>query len=561
MLDFSQPWYDAFWGSMQKQGFDDPQDYLNKTDADGNPIPLPYNINSPQFAAAAEVASVKAQEATGDYDRTWKTPINPASKSFLETWAPYIAAVSYGYGMVALPAATEAVATASGAGGAIGTAAAEQAAAVGFTAEELALGTSGASFTGGVGATAAQAAATAGTAAGATAAASAAAGATEAELAAATAGVGATAAQAATGTAAAAGRAALTVTDVVPYVLGGAAALAATGVTEAGEGATTVTPPPGATSTATYDALQEEYLALIRDMRNRTGAFAESDADRAARELSTATLQEYLRTLPAEQAYRQAILDYQTAQLPAEQAYRTASLALLTAQVEAQIAGQAKELQRQQDMFELANITGDLTSEEKGMFQQMADNTIAKITNSLNKEKVDVMDTAIANLVDKGVLQGSIGAEVLGKIGERTQELLAQATTDVETQKMTSMLQTIEANKNRALQWYGMGMQVSQIRTGIAQYGYQGATTSQDYLGSAIGSQQYAAGLQASVNQNVLGAQGSLLGSWASQRESEANRALQASIANAQTRAQSSAGMWGAFGNIAGLGALSYMRR
>ena len=202
-------------------------------------------------------------------------------------------------------------------------------------------------------------------------------------------------------------------------------------------------------------------------------------------------------------------------------------------------------------MRALGEITGDLTTEEKAMFQTMADTAKQKIADAVNREQTDIMEEAVASLVDRGVLQGGVGVQVLSKIGERAQELIAQGASDVETQKLANMLNTIEANKNRAIQWAGLGLSQQQIVSGIGQAGY---TAASQPMTTAAGVQQYATGLREAYGKDVLGGYSTWLGTQSAERQTQYQGALQAAIASSQNRAAVTAGMYGAAGNIAGMG-------
>ena len=287
--------------------------------------------------------------------------------------------------------------------------------------------------------------------------------------------------------------------------------------------------PPAPPKTAVEQETEALYLQMLKDMNTKTGAYAPTELDKLTEEYGTTVLKDYIENMPAEKEFREK------------------SLALLTQNLEFQ----AKQLQNLEDMQALGEITGDLSQEEKDMFQTMADQANEKIADFVNREQSDIMETAIANLVDRGVLQGGVGVQILSKIGERAQELIAQGASDVETQKLSNMLATIEGNKNRAIQWAGVGISQQQIISGIASSSY--AQASQPLV-TATGAQQYASGLQQAYSQSAVSGYGAFLGNVSAERTSQAERSLQAAIATSQKKVALETAKASAWGSALGFG-------
>ncbi len=277
---------------------------------------------------------------------------------------------------------------------------------------------------------------------------------------------------------------------------------------------------------------EELYLQMLKDMQAGTGIYAKSDLDKLLAQYGEAAVKDAIAAIPAEKAYREK------------------SLELLTKTLEFQTT----QLQKLSDMQQLGEITGDLTQEEKDMFQTMADQAKQKIADTVNREQTDVMEEAIASLVDRGVLQGGVGVEVLSRIGKRATELIVQGASDVETTKLSNMLATVEANKNRAIQWANVGLNQQQIISGIAASGL--ASASQP-LATAAGIGQYASALKEATSKDVLGGYSSWLGQQTAANQSAATNALQAAIANSQNQAALRSAGLGALGNMAGIFTLS----
>jgi hypothetical protein len=160
--------------------------------------------------------------------------------------------------------------------------------------------------------------------------------------------------------------------------------------------------------------------------------------------------------------------------------------------------------------------------------------------------------------VDKGVLQGDIGAKVMGDVYERSQELLSEGVAGIESQKMAQIIQLGESQKARQLQLQQMLMSGQISREQLAQ-GWTGQA-----MGMAGGQQamaqnfaqaatQFSAGLMQDWETQKINAGLSAWGQMSGERGRQAQGALQAAIANAQASASETASKWGAFGNIAGM--------
>jgi len=211
---------------------------------------------------------------------------------------------------------------------------------------------------------------------------------------------------------------------------------------------------------------------------------------------------------------------------------------------------------------ELGGITGDLSEQEMGALDTMEQNAIETLTSNINREQEEVMGGVISSLVDRGVLQGDIGAKVMGDVYERSMELLSEGVAGIESQKMQNILQMGEAQKSRQLQQMQMmmGGQISQEQlkqgwTGQAMQSAGGQSAlNQQFTQNAT---QLSAGLAQDWQQTQLSAGLQAWGTMGQQRSANADRALNASIANAQSSAAGSASAWGAFGNIAGMAAMA----
>ena len=97
-------------------------------------------------------------------------------------------------------------------------------------------------------------------------------------------------------------------------------------------------------------------------------------------------------------------------------------------------------------------MAGTLTSDEKKMFDEMETSAVANLKSQVNTQTQEVWVTAMADLVNRGVLQGTVGEKILGEIGGRSNVAIAEGVNTIRGQKNSQMLSTMEGNKNRALQ-------------------------------------------------------------------------------------------------------------
>ena len=207
---------------------------------------------------------------------------------------------------------------------------------------------------------------------------------------------------------------------------------------------------------------------------------------------------------------------------------------------------------------ELGGITGDLSEQEMGALDTMEQNAIETLTSNINREQEEVMGGVISSLVDRGVLQGDIGAKVMGDVYERSMELLSEGVAGTETQKMQNILQMGEAQKGRQLQQMQM-MMGGQISQEQLKQGWTGQAMQMAGGQSALNQQftqnatQLSAGLSQDWQQTQLNTGLQAWGNMGAQRGDASNRALQSAIAQSQASAAGSASQWGAMGSAAGM--------
>ena len=191
-----------------------------------------------------------------------------------------------------------------------------------------------------------------------------------------------------------------------------------------------------------------------------------------------------------------------------------------------QIAYTSRRLEEIQEARRLADMTGSLTSEEKKMFDEMESSAVANLKSQVNKQTEEVWDTAIADLVNRGVLQGTVGSTILGEIGSESLQMIAEGVNTIRGEKNAQMLTTIEGNKNRALTWQQMLTQESLGLLGVGS-NYAGMQSNENIASENRALQNALGELSAKVN---------LAGIASAENIAAANRTLTETIASWENR-------------------------
>jgi len=196
-----------------------------------------------------------------------------------------------------------------------------------------------------------------------------------------------------------------------------------------------------------------------------------------------------------------------------------------------------------QEAKELGTLTGDLSSEEIEGLDTLEANAIQQLTTQVNKQLEDVMGKEVASLVNRGVLQGAIGAETMARLGEKATDIIAKGTTDIESTRISQELGMREAAKDRELRQLGLLQGSGTSAMGLGQ------SMEQFEKNLAMSGSQYATSLGQNWELGKLNAAAGLYGG-------AANRAMQQAITNRQAQASERSGFWGAIGTGVGLATL-----
>jgi hypothetical protein len=109
----------------------------------------------------------------------------------------------------------------------------------------------------------------------------------------------------------------------------------------------------------------------------------------------------------------------------------------------------SRQLSSVEEARKLGELTGTLTSKELAMFDEMESAAVTNLKSQVNEQTQDIWNTALADLVNKGVLQGTVGSRILGEIGGDAIQKIAEGVNNIRISKNTGILSAVEASKNR----------------------------------------------------------------------------------------------------------------
>jgi len=291
------------------------------------------------------------------------------------------------------------------------------------------------------------------------------------------------------------------------------------------KGDTTVAAPQKTETEEATDAAYLKYIQSTQDRLDNPEAYY-TDLEKMMNEYGVEIMQSYMENLPEQEAYNDKMMEYMTQLID----YNTT------------------QLQNAKTIEELASYTGELTTEEKTMLDQVAQNSIDKITSTVNEQTADIYSAKISELVSKGVLDSTVGENLLGDIAESAQEAIAQGTTDVETARLQQELSIQQTNKDRALNWANYGLNSQQIYSNLANQNY---STVQTPLMNATNLASYSSGLKNQWSNNLSNALGGGLSSSTSGYNTRYQGAAQQAISNSQNATNLGASKYAAAGTAA----------
>ena len=211
------------------------------------------------------------------------------------------------------------------------------------------------------------------------------------------------------------------------------------------------------------------------------------------------------------------------------------------------------ELKEIGEIRELSDLSGEVTANEKRLLDEMEQNSINTLTETVNDQTSDYLKSQIASLVSRGVLQGGVGEAAISKIGETALEQVRMGTTDISTARMAQELQIIDQNKTNQMELWKWGDTVDLQK---AELGIEAASQT-GQLGvyeSKLKTEwdQFNTEIESDWQKSKLTGLTNLYGIETGAETTLAGQATTASIAQSQADAAEDASKWSAWGNIAG---------
>jgi len=193
------------------------------------------------------------------------------------------------------------------------------------------------------------------------------------------------------------------------------------------------------------------------------------------------------------------------------------------------------------DMAELEGVT--LSDEEKGFLETMRSNATTNLTNAVNESTLELAETEIARLVDKGVLQGNIGSETLSKLYEKAGKIVGEQSRNIESDVANLGFQTLQQKKATQVDLWG-----KELTADIANVG--AATDKWKTIGTLeLGKKEQ----EQTWNQNLVNALTTMRGQDISLEGAKVGATTNLSMANQEMSAWKEAQdkqMWGNIGSI-----------
>jgi polyhydroxyalkanoate synthesis regulator phasin len=268
-----------------------------------------------------------------------------------------------------------------------------------------------------------------------------------------------------------------------------------------------------------------EYMDLLKDrMANPENYY--TDTEQLINQYAKIALTDYIENMPEQEAYQDKMMSYMNQLVD----YNT------------------QQLQNIKTIKELSEYTGELTSAEKTMLDTLENNAITKITDTVNEQTQDIVSAKIAELVDKGALNSTVGTQLLSKVAESAQEAISQGTADVESARISQELSLMQSNKTNALNWANYGLNSQQILSNLAT---GNASQLAAPLVNASQISQYASGLQNQYANSYGNALSNYMGNQTSAYNTRYNAALQSAISSGQNTAGVAGTQWQAAGTAA----------
>jgi len=117
-------------------------------------------------------------------------------------------------------------------------------------------------------------------------------------------------------------------------------------------------------------------------------------------------------------------------------------------------------------MAELENVT--LSDEEKGFLETIRSNATTNMINTVNESTANIAESRIADMVNRGVLQGSIGRETIAKIYETAGKVIGEQSRNIESDIAGMGVGILEQKKQNQMGLWGKQLEADVASTGAS---------------------------------------------------------------------------------------------
>jgi len=94
-----------------------------------------------------------------------------------------------------------------------------------------------------------------------------------------------------------------------------------------------------------------------------------------------------------------------------------------------------------------------LTDHEKSLLDTVQNNAISKLQSTLEDQRSRVMATALSRLTNKGIMDSTIAAGLMGDIEAEVLKQLGQGTADITSKRMVSELELGQRRQEMGQDW------------------------------------------------------------------------------------------------------------
>lgn len=194
-------------------------------------------------------------------------------------------------------------------------------------------------------------------------------------------------------------------------------------------------------------------------------------------------------------------------------------------------------------IHDISELEGGLSDEEKGFLETIRTTATTNLTEAVNESTLELAQTEIAKLVDRGVLQGDIGSQTIAKIYEKSGKIVGEQSRNIESDVAKMGLQIGEQKKSNQMALWGKELEadIASANVGVDKWKSIGAL------------ETAAAGQKQEWNQNLINALTTMRGQDISLEGAKLGASTNLKIADTEMNAWKTAQdreMWSGFGKV-----------